>query len=75
MESQKRVVLDQFTKQASPFASAAAMRDKRALELLLASTSAGVEDTVLDVACGPGSRFARSLKSRDMPRASISCLR
>jgi ubiquinone/menaquinone biosynthesis C-methylase UbiE len=54
MESQKRVVLDQFTKQASPFASAAAMKDKRALELLLVSTNAGAEDTVLDVACGPG---------------------
>lgn len=54
MESQKRVVLDQFTKQAGPFASAGAMRDKRALELLLTSTSACSEDTVLDVACGPG---------------------
>jgi ubiquinone/menaquinone biosynthesis C-methylase UbiE len=54
MESQKKVILDQFTKQASPFASAAAMRDKRALELLLASTNAGAQDTVLDVACGPG---------------------
>jgi ubiquinone/menaquinone biosynthesis C-methylase UbiE len=54
MERQKIVIFDQFTKQASPFASAAAMRDKRALELLLASTNAGPEDTVLDVACGPG---------------------
>jgi len=54
MESQKRVILDQFTKQARPFATAAAMKDKRALELLLASTNAGAEDTVLDVACGPG---------------------
>ena len=54
MEDQKIVVLDQFTKQARPFATAAAMKDKRALELLLASTNAGAEDTVLDVACGPG---------------------
>jgi len=54
MEDQKIVILDQFTKQARPFATAAAMKDKRALELLLASTNAGAEDTVLDVACGPG---------------------
>ena len=27
MESQKMVILDQFTKQAGPFASAAAMKD------------------------------------------------
>jgi ubiquinone/menaquinone biosynthesis C-methylase UbiE len=54
MESQKVVILDQFTKQARPFATAATMRDKRALELLLGATDAGAGDTVLDVACGPG---------------------
>ena len=54
MENQKVVIIDQFTKQARPFATAAAIKDKRALELLLASTDAGAEDTVLDVACGTG---------------------
>ena len=54
MESQKRAVLDQFTKQAVLYAGAAAISDKRALELLLSSVNAGKEDTVLDVASGPG---------------------
>jgi ubiquinone/menaquinone biosynthesis C-methylase UbiE len=54
MEKQKRAVLDQFTKQAILYAGAAAISDTQALELLLASVDAGREDTVLDVACGPG---------------------
>jgi ubiquinone/menaquinone biosynthesis C-methylase UbiE len=54
MDEQKRTIVDQFTKQASPFAGAAAITDRWALELLLAATHAGANDTVLDVACGPG---------------------
>jgi SAM-dependent methyltransferase len=54
MKSHERLILDQFTKQAGPYAGAAPIRDARALELLLEAAGAGPEDTVLDVACGPG---------------------
>ena len=65
MEHQKQEILDQFTKQAKGFASASAIGDERALELLLAITDAGPDDTVLDVACGPGivaCAFARQVR-------------
>jgi SAM-dependent methyltransferase len=48
------IVLDQFTRQAAPFANSAAMRDEDALRLLVEFSGAGAGDTVLDVACGPG---------------------
>jgi len=48
------IVLDQFTRQATPFANAAAMRDEEALRLLVEFSRAEANDTVLDVACGPG---------------------
>jgi ubiquinone/menaquinone biosynthesis C-methylase UbiE len=56
------VVLDQFTRQATPFANSAAMRDEDALRLLVGFSGVGADDTVLDVACGPGlvvAAFAR----------------
>ncbi|MGH2865571.1 MAG: class I SAM-dependent methyltransferase [Solirubrobacteraceae bacterium] len=46
--------IDQFTRQAAGFASAAAMNDASAMELLLRATGVGASDRVLDVACGPG---------------------
>src|SRR5256885_6988544 len=54
MTSNADIVLDQFTRQATPFAASAAMRDEDALRLLVAFSRAGADDTVLDVACGPG---------------------
>jgi len=48
------IVVDQFTRQAEPFANAAAIRDEDALRLLVAFSRAGADDSVLDVACGPG---------------------
>jgi SAM-dependent methyltransferase len=55
MESAHRaVILDQFTRQASPFASAPAIRNLEALNRIVAIAGAGPDDTVLDVACGPG---------------------
>src|SRR6185503_15657115 len=54
MTSHTKIVVDQFTRQATPFASAAAMRDADALRLLVEFSRAGADDTVLDVACGPG---------------------
>ena len=55
MESAHRaVILDQFTRQASPFANAPAIRNQEALNRIVAMAGTGPDDTVLDVACGPG---------------------
>src|SRR3954469_17826880 len=62
MGSNADTVVDQFTRQATLFASSAAMRDEDALRLLVEFSGAGGGDTVLDVACGPGlvvAAFAR----------------
>ena len=48
------LILDQFTRQAVPFATAPSIKDEAALKLLVDCSGAGPEDTVLDVACGPG---------------------
>lgn len=47
-------ILDQFTRQAAPFSAAPAIRNEDALARLVRLAEAGPEDTVLDVACGPG---------------------
>jgi ubiquinone/menaquinone biosynthesis C-methylase UbiE len=47
-------ILDQFTRQAAPFAAAAAIRNQEVLDRIVQWAGAGPEDTVLDVACGPG---------------------
>jgi SAM-dependent methyltransferase len=59
------VIQDQFTKQAVPFSNAPGIRDEEALALVVDAVAAGPEDTVLDVACGPGlvvSAFARVVR-------------
>lgn len=48
----RQQILDQFTRQAEPFAQA--IRSPEALERIVHLAEAGAEDTVLDVACGPG---------------------
>ncbi len=47
-------ILDQFTRQAVPFSNAPGVRDEDALRRIVELAQAGPEDTVLDVACGPG---------------------
>jgi len=47
-------ILDQFTRQAVPFAEAQAIRNQEALDRIVKMAEAGPEDTSLDVACGPG---------------------
>lgn len=47
-------IVDQFTRQAIPFASAPAIRNADALNTIVRMAGAGPADTVLDVACGPG---------------------
>jgi len=54
MTTQHELIRDQFTRQAMPFSCAPAIRNEEALKLLLALTGASSNDTVLDVACGPG---------------------
>ena len=54
MQSHKDRIVDQFTRQAQPFARAEPLNAEAALQLLIDATSAGPEDDVLDVACGPG---------------------
>lgn len=47
-------IIDQFTRQAVPFATAPAIRNAEALNRIVQLAGAGQQDTVLDVACGPG---------------------
>lgn len=47
-------ILDQFTRQAEPFARAQAIRSLEGLERIVQMAEADADDTVLDVACGPG---------------------
>jgi SAM-dependent methyltransferase len=54
MTSHRETILDQFTRQAVPFATSPAIRDEAALRLVVDFSGAGPEDTALDVACGPG---------------------
>lgn len=48
------VILDQFTRQAMPFATAPVIRDRGILDRIVAMAAPRPDDTVLDVACGPG---------------------
>jgi ubiquinone/menaquinone biosynthesis C-methylase UbiE len=52
--SHRNRILDQFTRQAAPFSAAASIRNEEALQRIVRMADAGPEDTVLDVACGPG---------------------
>jgi SAM-dependent methyltransferase len=48
------LILDQFTRQTVPFATAPSIKDEAALRLIVEFSGAGPDDTVLDVASGPG---------------------
>jgi SAM-dependent methyltransferase len=59
------LILEQFTRQAVPFATAPSIKDEAALKLVVEFSGAGPDDTSLDVACGPGLivvAFARVVK-------------
>jgi ubiquinone/menaquinone biosynthesis C-methylase UbiE len=65
MPSHNDTIVDQFTHQAVPFATAAPIRDATAIQLIVDAAGTGADDTVLDVACGPGlvaCAFARAAK-------------
>jgi len=50
----RELILHQFTRQAVPFSTAPAIRNREALNRIVEISGAGPEDSVLDVACGPG---------------------
>lgn len=54
MATHQDLIREQFTKQAVPFATDAGIKDEAALKLTVEFSGAGPQDTVLDVACGPG---------------------
>ena len=53
-EQHRHNILDQFTRQAEPFAQAMARSPRESLSLLLDGAGVTASDTALDVACGPG---------------------
>ena len=52
--SHRDLIVDQFTRQATPFSTATTIASEEALRLLVGACGAGPGDTVLDVACGGG---------------------
>jgi ubiquinone/menaquinone biosynthesis C-methylase UbiE len=50
----RQLIVDQFTRQAEPFSRAQAIRSPEALQRIVSIAKASADDTVLDVACGPG---------------------
>jgi ubiquinone/menaquinone biosynthesis C-methylase UbiE len=76
-EEQRRLILDQFTRQAVPFAEMPAHSNDEANRFLIDLAGIGREDTVLDVACGPGlvacalAEVARHVTGLDLTPAMI----
>jgi len=52
--SHRDLIVDQFTRQATPFSTARTIASEDALRMLVTACGAGPDDTVLDVACGGG---------------------
>jgi ubiquinone/menaquinone biosynthesis C-methylase UbiE len=77
MSSHNSRILDQFTRQAAPFAAAGAIRNQEALDRIVQWAGTGPDDTVLDVACGPGllacafARVAKHATGMDMTPAML----
>lgn len=77
MGSHDSRILDQFTRQAAPFAAAAAIRNREALDRIVQWAGTGPDDIVLDVACGPGllacafARVAKHATGVDMTPAML----
>ena len=73
----REAILDQFTRQAVPFATAPSIRDEAALRTVVEFSGCGPNDTVLDVACGPGilacafAKVARHVTGIDLTPAML----
>jgi SAM-dependent methyltransferase len=76
-EGQRQLILEQFTKQAVPFAEMPAHSNEESVRLLIGMAEVGPDDTVLDVACGPGlvacplAEVARHVTGLDLTPAMI----
>jgi ubiquinone/menaquinone biosynthesis C-methylase UbiE len=74
---QRRLTVEQFTKQAVPFAQMPIHNDEDTNRLVIETAGIGPHDTVLDVACGPGlitcaaARIARHVTGIDITPAMI----
>ena len=54
MSTHQERILDQFTRQATPFSTAATITDENALRMIVAAARPTGDRTMLDVACGGG---------------------
>jgi ubiquinone/menaquinone biosynthesis C-methylase UbiE len=76
-EEQRRLIVEQFTKQAVPFSEIPYHNDEDTNRLVIETAGIGREDTVLDLACGPGlitcavARIARHVTGIDITPAMI----
>jgi SAM-dependent methyltransferase/GNAT superfamily N-acetyltransferase len=76
-EAQRQLILDQFTKQAVPFAAMPAHSNEASVRLVIDLARIGPADTLLDVACGPGllacrlAEVARHVTGVDLTPAMI----
>ncbi|VTR98674.1 methyltransferase type 11 : Methylase involved in ubiquinone/menaquinone biosynthesis OS=Singulisphaera acidiphila (strain ATCC BAA-1392 / DSM 18658 / VKM B-2454 / MOB10) GN=Sinac_4572 PE=4 SV=1: Methyltransf_11 [Gemmata massiliana] len=77
MDEQRRLILDQFSRQAAPFSEMHARDDSEIHRLLIDTAGIGADDEVLDVACGPGlvacevAKVARHVTGIDLTPAMI----
>ncbi len=77
-DDQRRLVLDQFTRQAEPFARLPAHSTEESIRLVSEAAGIVADDTILDVACGPGllacalARTARHVTGIDPRPARIT---
>lgn len=77
MDEQRQRILDQFTRQAIPFSEMHARDDAEIHQLLIQAAGITPEDSVLDVACGPGlvacevARVAQHVTGIDLTPAMI----
>jgi ubiquinone/menaquinone biosynthesis C-methylase UbiE len=53
-DTRSTLIRDQFTRQATPFSTAAPIADAGPLDMIVEAAEPGPDDTVLDVACGGG---------------------
>jgi ubiquinone/menaquinone biosynthesis C-methylase UbiE len=77
MDDQRKLILDQFSRQAIPFAKLHADDDDEIHQLLIRTAEITADDEVLDVACGPGlvacevAKVARHVTGIDLTPAMI----
>ncbi len=77
MDEQRRLILDQFSRQAIPFSQMHGQDDESLYRLMIETADIGPEDHVLDVACGPGlvacavAKVARQVTGIDLTPAMI----